>query len=111
MTSLGLLPVRRYPTLAAADIDQAAAESEADEAETTFLRDVADYPDGGVAERYKRLGLSVRAGERIKRTLAKAGLIHEEVQTNARGKLRVIRLTEQARLKVEPDGQTAPEDV
>lgn len=110
MTSLGLLPVRRHPTPAAADIDQAAAKSEADNAEMEFLRDVADYPDGGIAERYKRLGLSVRAGERIKRTLAEAGLIQEEVQTTARGKLRVIRLTEQGRLEVEYAGPTSSED-
>ena len=34
--------------------------------ELAFLRDVHDYPDSGIAQRYKRLGISVRQGQKIK---------------------------------------------
>jgi len=74
-----------------------------------FLKDVQRYPDNGVAERYKRLGLSVRQGQKIKNQLVDDGLIMEQVQTTRIGKLRVIRLTEQAELELSEHGDSHTE--
>jgi len=41
--------------------------------EIEFLRDIEQYPDSGVAARYKRLGLSARQGQRIKANLLEEG--------------------------------------
>jgi hypothetical protein len=109
MTRLGLLAVRKHTT-ATPPVAECEAETlpEAHSpGETAFLQDVATYPAGGVAERYKRLGVSVRLGERIKRTLAEERLIQEEIQTTPRGKLRVIRLTEEGRLRLAEPAETA----
>lgn len=57
------------------------------------LHDVGRYPDNGIAERYERLGLSVRQREKLKQALIDQELIREELQTTRAGKLRVIRLT------------------
>lgn len=62
--------------------------------ENAFLKDSAVFPEAGVAERYKRLGFSVRLGQKVKEVLAAKGLILEQVETTSRGKIRVIRLTE-----------------
>ena len=51
-------------------------------------------PDSGIAARYKRLGISVRQGQKIKAYLASAGLIEEEETRTATGKTLIIRLTE-----------------
>lgn len=101
MTKLGLLAVRQHSITVPADTSARPPTGVPDHRETAFLRDVAAYPDGGVAERYKRLGLSVRQGERIKRTLAEDRLIEQEIQTTPRGKVRVIRLTERGRLRLD----------
>lgn len=66
--------------------------------EDAFISDVAAFPDGGIAERYKRLGWSVRQGQKVKGALIEKGLISEEIQTTSRAKIRVVRLTERARL-------------
>jgi len=42
-----------------------------------FLRDVQRYRDSGIAERYRRLGWSVRHGQKVKEALVKDGLILE----------------------------------
>ena len=101
MTKLGLLAVRQHAVTAPAVGPAGLARDEPGHSELAFLRDVAAYADGGVAERYKRLGFSVRFGERVKRTLAEKQLVQEEIQTTSRGKLRVIRLTEEGRLLLE----------
>ena len=74
-----------------------------------LLHDVERYPDSGIAERYKRLGLSVRQGQRIKNALIDQELIREELQTIRTGKLRVIRLTEQGRLRLSDQPDSASE--
>jgi hypothetical protein len=101
MTKLGLLAVRHHAMGTRVVKPRAEMHERPDAGEIEFLRDVAAYPDGGVAERYKRLGFSVRLGERIKRTIAEKQLIEQEIQTTPRGKLRVIRLTEEGRLRVD----------
>lgn len=65
--------------------------------ETAFLDDVAVNPDSGVAARYKRLGLSVRQGQKLKTKLVAHGLLEEEETRTSTGRVRVIRLTEQGR--------------
>jgi hypothetical protein len=65
--------------------------------ELCFLRDVQAYPDSGIAARYKRLGISVRQGQKIKAYLAAEGLIEEEKTRTVTGKLLRIRLTEKGR--------------
>jgi hypothetical protein len=63
----------------------------------TLLQDVQDFVEAGIAERYKRLGLSVRQGQRLKEKLLREGLILEELKTTVRGKMRVVRLTEKGK--------------
>ena len=62
--------------------------------EIAFLSDIQRYPDSGVAARYKRLGLSVRQGQKLKAQLVKDGLIEEQNETTKVGRLTVIRITE-----------------
>jgi hypothetical protein len=61
----------------------------------TFLQDVADHPDSGVAVRYKRLGLSGRQGQKVKVTLLERGLIAEHLETTRTGRRMMIQLTEE----------------
>ena len=65
--------------------------------EIAFLKDVVDYPDSGVAARYKRLGLSGRQGQKLKTRLLDQGLIEEQLGTTPAGRLMTIRLTEQGK--------------
>ena len=59
-----------------------------------FLRDVHDNPESGIAERYKRLGLSVRQGQKLKARLSQKGMIEEHEERTSTGRIRRIRLTE-----------------
>ena len=65
--------------------------------EITFLKDVVDNPDSGVAARYKRLGLSGRQGQKLKTRLLDQSMIEEQLGTTQAGKLMTISLTEQGR--------------
>jgi hypothetical protein len=106
MTKLGLLSVRRqeihplheHAGHMAPDHPKITAGGGLTELHQAFLGDIATFPDAGVAERYRRLGFSVRQGQKVKETLTNDGLITEELQTTSRGKVRVIRLSEQGRL-------------
>ncbi len=77
--------------------------------ENAFLVDIAAFPEAGVAERYKRLGISVRLGQKTKGHLAEKGLILEQVETTSGGKLRAIRLTEKGRLSLHSQENTPSE--
>ena len=77
-------------------------KSKEESLEIRFLRDIRDYPDSGIAARYKRLGISVRQGQKIKAYLAADGLIEEEEQRTPTGKLLRIRLTEKGKLLLQP---------
>jgi len=59
-----------------------------------FLQDVKENPGSGVAERYKRLGISVRQGQKLKARLAQDGMIEEYEERVPTGRIRVIRLSE-----------------
>ena len=62
--------------------------------EVGFLQDTRDYPDSGVANRYKRLGISVRQGQKLKARLARQELINDTLETTKTGSIRTVRLTE-----------------
>jgi len=62
--------------------------------EMAFLKDVALVPDSGVVARYTRLGLSGRQGDKAKRSLIEMGLAEEVEKLTAKGRTKVIRLTE-----------------
>jgi hypothetical protein len=102
MTALGLLSSRRHKDSHPPISSDAAGPSP----ELAFLADVAEFPAGGVAERYKRLGLSVRQGQKFKARLIARTLIQEETQITHKGKLHVIRLTETGRLALSDLGET-----
>jgi hypothetical protein len=70
-------------------------EDTQDRPEIRFLKDVQDFPDSGIAGRYKRLGISVRQGQKIKAYLAADGLIEEQEERTSTGKLLRIVLTRQ----------------
>lgn len=59
-----------------------------------FLQDINKYPDSGIAGRYKRLGISVRQGQKLKVKLLKEELIQEQTETTKVGRLKVIELTQ-----------------
>lgn len=118
MTRLGLLSVRKqpiHPQAARQELSTASGRSSVNADtrrhadEQALLDDVAAFPDGGVAERYKRLGLSVRQGQKLKDALVKEGLIQEQLEITANGKLRVIRLSEKGRLAHDSWSQTRSE--
>ena len=65
--------------------------------ELDFLTDVLTHPDSGVAARYRRLGLSVRQGQKLKDRLVEAGLILEKKTITDTGRKAAIQLTPDAR--------------
>lgn len=68
--------------------------------EMGFLRDINQYPESGIAQRYKRLGISVRQGQKLKSKIFNGGLIEESIQTTKTGRIKVIKLTEKAKVFV-----------
>jgi hypothetical protein len=85
----------RLPAVAKAD-ENNVSSNKADLAknlEQAFLRDVQDNPDSGIAQRYKRLGLSVRQGQKLKQTEIQKGLIQESTETTSEGRLKLLCLT------------------
>jgi len=65
--------------------------------EWALLQDVVSYPDSGVAARYRRMGLSVRQGQKLKIRAVSEGLLEEVEEHTATGRLVVLRLTEKGR--------------
>jgi hypothetical protein len=65
--------------------------------EWALLQDVVSYPDSGVAARYKRIGKSVRQGQKLKTMAVSSGLLEEVEEHTATGRLVVLRLTEKGR--------------
>ena len=62
-----------------------------------FLKDVVDHPESGVAARYKRLGISVRQGQKLKGQLLLDGQIEEHEERTHIGRVKTVRLTEEGR--------------
>ena len=88
------LPEQDFPSASTA-VNSEAKESSDNEA--AFLKDVQKYPESGVAARYKRLGLSVRQGQKLIAKMFETSLIKQHQETTKNGRLRVIRLTEKGK--------------
>lgn len=68
-----------------------------------FLKDVQEYPDSGIAARYKRLGITVKQGQELKAKLSQDGLIEEHKEITRTGRRTTIVLTEKAQTYVNGD--------
>jgi hypothetical protein len=69
-------------------------ESEpADNSILAFLQDIQQYPDSGIANRYKHLKISVRQGQKLKEAAIQQGLIEEHTETTKTGRIKVVRTT------------------
>jgi hypothetical protein len=68
-----------------------------EEDELRFLRDVLSHPEDGVKVRYKRLGISVDKGNRLKRDLVECGWLDIAVIAVGRSRKVVLRPTTKAR--------------
>lgn len=78
----------------ASQTDFDTAEGRLSELEMAFLKDVTDHPEGGVAARYQRLGLSARQGQKLKLQMLDKGLIEEHLETTRSGRLMVVHPSE-----------------
>jgi len=83
----------RLPANAEANSTMSKKADLAKNQELAFLRDVQDNPESGIAARYKRLGLSVRQGQKLKVRALQQLLIDETTETTKTGRLNVIQLT------------------
>jgi len=79
-----------------------------DDLALAFLRDVEAYPECGIAERYKRLGISVRQGQKLKFRLLEAGMIEDHEELTPTGRIRKIRLMEKGQHFVATFGSYHP---
>ena len=97
MTGLGLYSVRDHPKQAPPSpqaVAPASVEDGISPVERAFLKDILKYPECGVVERYRRLGLSARIGNKFKNYLIAKGLIEARAETTRMGRTRVLKLTE-----------------
>jgi hypothetical protein len=62
-----------------------------------FLQDILQFPDSGIASRYKRLNLSVRQGQKLNNELIEKKLIAEHMETIRRGHIKLLQITEKGR--------------
>ncbi len=76
----------------------------------TVLEDVLTYPDDGIRIRYRRLGLSVGTGNRLKRQLLDQGWLEDQVVELGRTRRLLLRLTPQGKeaLGLEAAGPERP---
>ena len=70
-----------------------------------LFKHVKEYPDSGIAARYKRLGLSVRQGQKLKAKALELSLAHERPETTRTGRQTLTQLTQKGKavLGVEAD--------
>jgi hypothetical protein len=71
-----------------------------DDSVLAFLTDIQQHPDSGIAERYKRLEISVRQGQKLKIKTLEKGLVEESTRTIKTGRLKVIQLTQKGRAEL-----------
>ena len=64
-----------------------------DKLKIAFLKDIDEYPDSGIANRYKRLDISVRQGQKLKSNALKENLILENMEISNKGRVKTIQLT------------------
>jgi len=72
-----------------------------DDLMAAFLEDVAAHLESGIAERYRRLGISVRQGQKWKFRLLEADLIEDHEEFTHVGRIRRIVLTDKGRRFIE----------
>jgi len=72
---------------------------------TAILRDIQQHPEGGVAARYKRLGISARQGDKLKKELLTKHLVSEFDDITTKGRTKRLKLTSAgtAKLGSNPD--------
>jgi len=58
--------------------------------EEAFIEDIKKCPDSGVAARYKRLGLSARKGDQMKKDLLEKGVVEEVEKKTEKGRVKVL---------------------
>jgi len=74
-----------------------------------LLRDIAERPFVGVAERYRALGVSIRKGDAAKRALIETGLIEPRPIAVPEGKVMLLELTDDGRANcIERSWRVAP---
>jgi hypothetical protein len=74
------------------------------EAAFVFLEDIFSFPNDGVKERYKRLGLSTGAGNRLKRQLSDQGWIEAQSVELGRTRKLLLRVGKEGRKALGLDG-------
>lgn len=61
-----------------------------------FVMDILKHPDSGNSNRYQRIGISVRQGQKIKDRLREAGWIQESEEISATGRKKILKLLPKA---------------
>jgi hypothetical protein len=64
---------------------------------TRFLEDICNYPDSGIAARYKRLGISVRQGQKVKARAIEDQLIDEQYENTHVGRIITLEISAKGR--------------
>lgn len=72
------------------------AEKTAPDLQQAFVMDILKQPDSGIAHRYKRLGISVRQGQKLKACLCGAGIIAESEEITSTGRKKILTLLPKA---------------
>jgi hypothetical protein len=62
-----------------------------------LLADIRDYPESGIAARYKRLDLSVRQGQKFRLKALELALIDERAEATRTGRKTLTQLTEKGK--------------
>jgi hypothetical protein len=65
--------------------------------ELSFIEDIIAHKESGVKERYKRLGISIGTGNRLKEQLTHSGWLESEVLKMGKIRKLILRVTQQAR--------------
>ena len=71
--------------------------SASDDPMIQLLRDIQDYPDSGIAARYRRLGLSVRQGQKLKAKALELSFACERAETTRTGRQTLTQLTQKGK--------------
>jgi hypothetical protein len=90
----------RLPTNTDGDSTMSKKANLAKNLEMGFLQDIQDYPDSGIAARYKRLSLSVRQGQKLKSQALQQSLIEGTIETTKTGRQTFIWLTEKGKISL-----------
>ena len=104
MTTLtGIVPNSR------GEEDHDETERDPSESELRLLKDIADHPLSGVVERYKRLGVSRRKGNKWKEACMAKGWIEPVTIPTGSGRVVLLELSQGARQCLAKGGVQAPD--